>query len=92
MTTYPLSETATVYGVKTLNDATSEVLGRGTLEECLDIVLGLSSDRRESVSIEMDDIELKFGPQEIGEILQFLREESAGLSNNEIGQIKSTDP
>lgn len=92
MTTYPLSEAATVYRVKALSDATSEVLGRGTLEECANIVSGLPSDGRQSVFIKMDDLGLKFGPPEIAELLRFLREESPGLSNNEIVQIKSSGP
>lgn len=65
MTTYPLSEPATIYSVDASGDATSDVLGQGTLEDCVAIA---------------------------GELLHFLREESAGLSNNEIIEIKSSDP
>lgn len=91
MTTYPLSEPATIYAAEPSEDGALEVLAQGTLEECADIVASLSSDRQRSVSIQMDELELKFGPQEIGELLRFLRDESAGLSNNEIADIKSPD-
>jgi len=89
MTTYPLSEPATILATEGSDDATSDVIGRGTLEDCADIVAGLSLDRQRSLSIQMDNLELTFGPQEVGELLQFLREESAGLSNNEIADIVS---
>lgn len=92
MTTYPLSEAATVYGAKALNDAKSQVIGRGTLEECVDIAAGLSPDLQDTVFIEMDNLELKFGTQEIGELRHFLQEESPGLSNREIIQIKISEP
>ena len=91
MTTYPLSEPATIYAGDGSDDVTSDIVGQGTLEECADIVAGLSSDRRKSVSIRMDDLDMTFGSQDIGDLLQFLREESAGLSNNEITEIKSAD-
>ncbi|RYD26676.1 MAG: hypothetical protein EOP89_06505 [Lysobacteraceae bacterium] len=90
MTTYPLSELATLYAVEAPDDATSDVLGRGTLEECADIVADLSPDRRKTVSIRMDDLDLTFGPQEIGELLEFLRSEDEGLSNTQITDIKTS--
>jgi hypothetical protein len=92
MTTYPLSEPATIYSVDVSGDVTSDVLGRGTLEDCTEIVAGLSADKQNAVSIQMDGLGLKFGPEEIGELLRFLHEEGAGLSNNEIAEIKSTEP
>lgn len=92
MTTYPLSEPATIYMADASDDGTSQFAGKGTLEACADIVAGLSADAQGSVSIQMDDLDLKFGPQEIGELLRFLRAESAGLSNTEITEIKSADP
>jgi hypothetical protein len=92
MTTYPLSEPATIYSVDTSGDMTSEVLGRGTLENCTAIVVGLSADQRKAISIKMDGLSLQFGPREVDELLRFLREEAAGLSNNEITEIKSTEP
>ena len=91
MTTYPLSEPATIYAVEPSGDAMSEAVGRGTLEECVDIVADLSADRRKSVIIQMDDIDLKFGPGEVSELLRFLREETPGLSNTEIAEVKSAD-
>lgn len=91
MTTYPLSEAATIYAVKAPDDAAATVVGQGTLEECADIVSGLASDSQKAVSIEMDNLDLKFGSQEIAELLRFLREEDGGLSNNEIAQIKDPD-
>ncbi|PZO75944.1 MAG: hypothetical protein DI640_03985 [Sphingomonas taxi] len=90
MTTYPLSEPATIYAVEACGDATSDVVGRGTLEACMDIVASLPADRQSSVSIRMDALDLKFGPQEIGELQEFLREETAGLSNGDITAIKTS--
>jgi len=88
MTTYPLSEPATIYGGDVSDGAKPEVIGRGTLEACAEIVAGLSSDEQKSVSIRMDDLDLAFGPDEVGELLGFLRGESDGLSNTEIAEIK----
>ncbi|MBC3940136.1 hypothetical protein [Sphingomonas albertensis] len=90
MTTYPLSEPATIYAVEACGDVTSDVVGRGTLEACMDIVAGLPSDQQKSVSIRMDALDLKFGPQEIGELQEFLRKETAGLSNGDITEIKTS--
>lgn len=90
MTTYPLSEPATIYAVEVCDDTMSDVVGRGTLEACMDIVASLPSDRQKSVSIRMDALDLKFGPQEIGELQEFLREETAGLSNGDITEIKTS--
>ncbi len=92
MTTYPLSEPATIYAAEPSDNATSEAAGHGTLEECVDIVAAFSTDRQKSVFIQMDDIDLKFGPREIGDLLRFLRAETPGLSNTEIAEVKSTDP
>ncbi|UZK67819.1 hypothetical protein [Sphingomonas sp. M1-B02] len=86
MTTYPLSEPATIRAT-----GAPDALGRGTLEECTEVVAGLSPEMQKSASIEMDGLDLKFGPREIGELLRFLREENAGLSNNEITEIKTAD-
>ncbi len=91
MTTYPLSEPATIHAVEPSGDATSDVLGRGTLEECVDIVAGLSPDQQKSVAIKMDDLDLEFGPQEVDELLRLLREETPGLSNSEIVEIKTAN-
>ena len=91
MTTYPLSEPATIYSVDASGDVTSDALGQGTLEDCVEIIAGLSTDRQKAISIRMDGLALTFGPKEFGELLHFLHEEDAGLSNNEIIDIKSTE-
>ncbi|WP_121119949.1 hypothetical protein [Croceibacterium ferulae] len=92
MTTYPLSEPATIYAAGGSDNATSVKVGQGKLEECVDIVASMSSDEQKLISIHMDDIDLKFGPQEVDELLTYLREESSGLSNKEISEIKSSEP
>ncbi len=92
MTTYPLSEPATIYKVGTSDDAVAEVLGRGTLEDCADIVAGMSSDEQNAITIKMDGLDLNYGPEEVVELLRFLSEETKGLSNNDITNIKSTEP
>ncbi|WP_423326564.1 hypothetical protein [Sphingomonas sp. 4RDLI-65] len=91
MTTYPLSEPATIYAAEPSDGATSEAVGQGTLEECVDIVAAFSADRQKSVFIQMDDIDLKFGPREISDLLRFLRAETTGLSNTEIAEVKSAN-
>jgi hypothetical protein len=91
MTTYPLSEPATIYVVEGDGDAQLDVVGQGTLEECADSVASLASDRKVTVAIQMDDLDLRFGPEEISELLRFLREERPGLSNTEIAEIKDPD-
>jgi hypothetical protein len=92
MTTYPLSEPATIYSVDASGDVTSDVLGRGTLEDCAEVVAGLSADQQNAISIQMDGLDLQFNPKEVGELLRFLHEEGAGLSNNEITEIRSAEP
>lgn len=89
MTTYPLSEPATIYAEEESGDA-STVVGQGTLADCAQIVAGLGPRQQKSVLIQMDKLDLGFGAREIGELLQFLREESSGLSNNEVANIKDT--
>lgn len=91
MTTYPLSEPATIYPAKTRGDATSAVIGQGTLEECAEIVAALPSDKQRSIVIQMDDLDLKFDAHDISELLRFLHEETPGLSNTEITEIRSPD-
>ena len=92
MTTYPLSEPATIYSVDASGDATSKVLGQGKLEDCVDIIAGLPAGSQTAVCVQMDGLALHFGPKEVSELLRFLHEEGAGLSNNEIIEIKSTEP
>lgn len=90
MTTYPLSEAATIYPGETLDVASSEPIGQGTLEDCADIVAGLPTETQQSVVIRMNDLDMTFGPQDILELLGFLREETPGLSDNDITEIKTT--
>lgn len=91
MTTYPLSEAATVYAVEAGDDEKLDVVGQGTLEECVDIFADLPADRQKSLSIHMDTLDLKFGPREVSELQAFLREETACLSNSDITEIKTSD-
>lgn len=91
MTTYPLSEPATIYISGGNDDDRPKVIGQGTLAECASIVSDLAPDRGKSASIQMDDLDLRFGPKEVIELLRFLREESSGLSNAEISDIKDPD-
>ncbi|MBB5712936.1 hypothetical protein [Sphingomonas xinjiangensis] len=86
MTTYPLSEPATIYASE--EDGTErKVVGQGTLEACAEIVERLPAQGRTSACIEMDELDLKFGPDEVDELSRFLREEGAGLSNRDISAI-----
>lgn len=82
MTTYPLSEPATIHAA----DA-ADVVATGTLAECADQIQRLSAEARRSARIKMDDIDLEFGPAEIDALVQFLREEGEGLSDQEISAI-----
>lgn len=86
MTTYPLSEAATMY-----DDASDDAAVCGTLAECAEILQRSTAQERASKRIEMDDVDVKFGPDEIEDLLLYLREESAGLSNQEISAIKNPD-
>lgn len=83
MTTYPLSEPATIYA----SDDQSDILGEGTLAECAEIVRGLADDDRSTATIKMDDLELTYGRADIDELVQFLDDEDDGLSNKEIVDI-----
>ncbi|UYY58623.1 hypothetical protein [Sphingomonas sp. S2-65] len=91
MTTYPLSEPATIYAAEGDGGSDPSVVGKGTLAECADTVAGLAPDKQKTISIQMDALDLRFDPQEVGELLRFLDEESAGLSNNEIAEIKTSE-
>ena len=92
MTTYPLSEPATIHLVDASGDMTADVIGQGTLEDCVELVAGLSADRRKAITVHMDDLDLQFGPKDVGDLLNFLHNEDAGLSNNEIIEIKNNEP
>jgi len=89
MTTYPLSEPASIVAVAASNDADLADIGRGTLEECVAIVATLSPDRQRAIAIRMDNLDLEFGPDEIGELLQYLGAEKPGLSDTQITEIKA---
>lgn len=82
MTTYPMSEPATIRA-----GGASDVLGTGTLADCADQIESLSPEARKSARIVMDDIDLEFGPEEIDALMKFLREEGTGLSDQEISEI-----
>ncbi|MEN2786663.1 hypothetical protein ACFOKI_01815 [Sphingomonas qilianensis] len=73
MTTYPLSEPATIYR----SDAhqSDAVVSRGSLSDCADLLQDWSTEDRAAVRIEIDDMELRYGPEQIEELLKFLREE-----------------
>ena len=88
MTTYPLSEAATVH--VNANDQ-DRVRGRGTLAECVGLVGNLSPADRRLVRISMDSLPLKFGPREVNELVGLLAGEEAGLSNRDIAQIPEPD-
>jgi len=89
MTTYPLSEPATIHDAAPSGDTTSAAVGRGTLEECVDIVANFPADRQRSILIQMDEIDLRFAPEEIRELLAFLRAETPGISDRDIAEVKS---
>ncbi|WP_380784772.1 hypothetical protein [Sphingomonas sp. R86521] len=90
MTTYPLSEPATIYAAE---EATEQdgVAGRGTLADCVEIIEGFPAEKRASARIEMDDLDLRFGPRDVDDLLRFLRDEDAGLSNQDIAAIENPD-
>jgi hypothetical protein len=89
MTTYPLSEPATILHRDAGEDAASQAIGRGTLEECAGIVGDLPVDERQSITIQMDDMDLRFGPEDVEGLLRFLHNEEPGLTDKEIANIKS---
>lgn len=81
MTTYPLSEPATIYrnaGQNETNGATREVVARGSLSDCAEILDDWPETDRGTIEIEIDDMSLRYGPEEIEELLTFLREEDDG--------------
>jgi hypothetical protein len=76
MTTYPLSEPATIYRESEGGEAGSnDKVARGSLSDCAEILEGWSTEDRARVRVEMDDMSLRYGTQEIEELLAFLREE-----------------
>ena len=89
MTTYPLSEPATILPLETGKNAASQAIGRGTLEECAGIVGDLPVTERQSIAIQMDDMDLRFDPEVVEGLLRFLHDEEPGLTDKEIANIKS---
>lgn len=89
MTTYPLSEPAMILPFDAGKNAASQAIGRGTLEECACIVGDLPMDERQSVAIQMDDIDLRFDQKDVEGLLRFLHNEGSGLTDKEIANIKS---
>ena len=86
MTTYPLSEAATVH----VGDADAgDLRGGGTLEECVALIEGLSPDDR-LARVSMDDLDLEYGPGEIADLVDFLRQEKPGLSDRDIAKLPKT--
>jgi hypothetical protein len=86
VTTYPLSEQATIFASKEQDT----VLGQGSLADCVEVIEAMAPEQRNAAHIRMDTLDLAFGPGEIDELLRFLRNEREGLSDKEIAEI--TDP
>lgn len=87
MTTYPLSEPATAYVSDDDGKPTSQPLFQGSLSECVAIVEGMPQDERSSASIKMDALDLSYGPAEVDELIRYLHDEDAGLSNRDIADV-----
>lgn len=87
MTTYPLSEAATIYASDDGEDAAPRRLCGGSLAECATFAQGLSANERSSALIKMDDLDLSYGFGEVAELLKFLRDEREGLSSKDIADI-----
>jgi len=87
MTTYPLSEPATVYAADDNGKATSAVLSKGTLSECAAFIEAMPHDERFSTAIKMDALDISFGPADVDDLLRYLRDEDEGLSNKDIADI-----
>lgn len=77
MMTYPLSEAATIYATGYGGEA--DVLGRGTLVECAEIVERLQHHQRFAATIKMDAIGLTYPPIQVDELLRFLKERQVRL-------------
>jgi hypothetical protein len=78
MTTYPLSEPATIYRTAEPNqtdEQCGEVVAQGSLADCAEILEGWSPTDRATARVEVNDMDLRYGPGEIEELLTFLREE-----------------
>jgi hypothetical protein len=91
LTTYPLSEPATIYAKREQDSKGNDILGQGTLAECADLIADFPVETRASARIQMDDLDLQFAPNEVNELLRFLQNEDPGLSNNDISAIPDPD-
>jgi len=82
MTTYPLSEPATIYRkANQAEDAARDIVARGSLSDCAEFLDSWSETDRVFIDIEIDDMALRYGPKEIEDLLAFLREEASDTSN-----------
>lgn len=82
MTTYPLSEPATIYRkANQTGDAVRDIVARGSLSDCAEFLYSWSETDRVFIDIEIDDMALLYGPNEIEELLAFLREEASDKSS-----------
>jgi hypothetical protein len=77
MTTYPLSEPATIYR----SAGSGEIVSQGSLSDCAETLQGWSADDRATVRVAMDDMDLNYGSAEIEELLAFLRAEDADAAD-----------
>ena len=80
MTTYPLSEAATIYRLTNASSDTQEVVARGTLSECAELLEGWSTAERASSEIAVDQMNLRYGSEDVEELLEFLRREGIDQS------------
>lgn len=87
MTTYPLSEPATTYANDDDGKPTSRVLFKGTLSDCVANVEAMPHNDRFSASIKMDALDLSYGPDEVDQLIRYLRNEDAGLSDTDIADV-----
>ncbi|MBW6526492.1 hypothetical protein KZ813_06530 [Sphingomonas sp. RHCKR7] len=87
MTTYPLSEPATAYAADDHGEPTSRSVFQGTLGECVASIEEMTREERSSVSIKMDALDLSYGPADVDELVRYLRDEGAGLSNRDIADV-----
>ncbi|MBW6532694.1 hypothetical protein KZ820_18280 [Sphingomonas sp. RRHST34] len=87
MTTYPLSEPATTYANDDDGKPTSRILFKGTLSDCAANVEAMPHNERFSASIKMNALELSYGPDEVDELIRYLRNEDPGLSDKDIADV-----
>ena len=82
MTTYPLSEPSTIYrSAGQSEDPAADVVSRGSLADCAETLEGWSAADRAGIRVQVDEMNLTYGPPEIEELLDFLREEAAAAQD-----------